>query len=101
MTLALSIIILLFIIAALVWNLVPAIRAKMRGFSTVVEGALATIIGYAAYFTDWYGAFIESIEGTPYQDWMPENLSAIIPALIVIWSIIKRVQTKTAVGSGE
>lgn len=101
MTLLLSIIIVLFVAAALVWNLVPAIRARMRGFSTVVEGALATVIGYAAYFTDWYGAFIEAIEGTPYRDWMPENLAAVIPAMIVVWSVVKRVQTKTPVGSGD
>ena len=101
MTLALTIIIILFVLAALCWNLVPSIRARMRGFSTVVEGVAATLIGYAAYFSDWYGAFIESIEGTPYHDWMPENLASIIPALIVVWSIVKRMQTKTAVGSNH
>jgi len=98
MTLFITILILVFIAATLAWNLRPSWREAMRGYSTKVEAVGAALIGYAAYFTDWYGTVVETIQETEYADYVPENIATYIPIAILIWAVVKRRQTTTAVG---
>lgn len=98
MTLFITILILVFIIATVMWNIKPAWREFMRGYSTKVEAIGAAIIGYGAYFTDWYGTVIETIQETEYADYVPENIATYIPLAILIWAVVKRRQTTTPVG---
>lgn len=98
MYLFLTFLIAVFFAAALAWNFVPAAREKMRGYSTMVEGLGAALIGYASYAADWYGALVESLEGSPYREYLPDNLATYVPLAIVIWAVIKRIQTTSPLG---
>lgn len=101
MTLFLTILILVFTVATIMWNVNSTWREYMRGYSTKVEAIGAAIIGYGAYFTDWYGAFVETVQETEYAEYVPENIATYIPLAILIWAVVKRIQTTTPVGKSS
>ena len=76
---------------ALAWNFYPPFREKMRGWSTIAEGAIGVGISY-------YGVFAESIKEGQAAGYIPENLLQYIPFIVLAWIIIKRFQTRTPVG---
>jgi len=77
--------------AVVVWNTIPGLRERMRGLTTIVEGAVGTAIYYFGEFTD---AFREAQA----SGYLPEGLVRIMPLVLFGWIVVKRFQTKTAVG---
>lgn len=87
-----SIILLLLAIAAvLVWNLVPSVRERMRGLSTVAEG----VIGVGLYYL---GSFADVIREAQASGYLPAEVAKYAPALLLAWIVLKRFQTTTPVG---
>lgn len=85
------IIIVLFIIVVLIWNFVPSIREKMRGYSTIVEVVVATVMQY-------FGMFAEALQEASASGYIPENYAQIVPGIICVYLVAKRFQSRTAVG---
>lgn len=75
----------------LAWNFYPPLRAKMRGWSTILEGILGTGMYYFEIFS---GALQEGQEA----GYIPENIEQYVPFVILGWILVKRFQTKTPVG---
>ena len=89
-----SITIFLFpIVIALVaaWNFYSPFRAKLRGWSTILEGLIGTVFAY-------FGIFADALEEGQRQGYIPENFVQYVPIILLAWIVIKRVQTKTPVG---
>lgn len=84
----------LVIICALVlaWNFYTPFREKMRGYSTIAEGILGTVMYY-------FGVFSEALEEAQASGYIPDNWIQYVPFVMLAWIVIKRVQTKTPVGS--
>ena len=84
-------IIILCVLAFAAWNFLPQIRAKMRGFSTIIEGAIGTFL----YVTE---IGIEGVREIDASGYMPVEVAPWVPWLIGGWIFFKRFQTTTAVG---
>lgn len=87
-------VILAVIVAALIiaWNTVPSFREKMKGWSTVLEAVLAT----AVY---WYGQVSDALVEAQHAGYLPSQWVGYLPYVIMVWMILKRLQTTTPVGS--
>ncbi len=72
----------------LAWNFLPGLREKMRGSSTIVE----TILGVSLYYMGILG---EAFEQLVQQGYIPEGYEFYVPAVLGVYYIIKRLQTKT------
>lgn len=73
------------------WNFIPAIRAKMKGYSTIVEGALGTAFTY-------FGIFSEALEEASMSGYIPDNWATYVPFVLLGWIMLKRFQTTSPVG---
>lgn len=76
------------------WNVIPQFRDRLRGWSTILEGALGTVLVYA----DVLGGALEEAQNSGY---VPDNWQTFVPALILGWIVLKRFQTSTPVGSDD
>ena len=85
------IIVLLVIAAALAWNIIPNLRKKVAGWSTVLETALGGIL---------YGAGVlgDAIQEAQKLGYIPSQWVGYVPYILMAYLLIKRVQTKTPVG---
>jgi hypothetical protein len=87
--------IILAIVALVVaWNLIPSLRDRLRGWSTIAEGALGTGMAYL-------GVFGEAIEEANAAGYIPDNWQMWVPAILFAWVVLKRFQTSTAVGGKD
>ena len=75
----------------LAWNFYAPFREKMRGYSTIAEGAIGTGMYY-------FGGFSEALKEGQEAGFIPENLLQYVPFIVLGWIVIKRFQTKTPVG---
>lgn len=77
----------------LAWNFIPAAREKMRGWSTILEGLMATVFTY-------FGNFAEAIQEAERFGYLPENVNVerTVPLILFAWLVLKRFQTSTPVG---
>jgi len=91
MTAFLALIAIIFIVAVIVWNVVPGIREKMRGWSTVIEGAAGTAIYY-------FGGFADALKEGQSMGYVPHDISGYVPMVLLLWLIVKRWQTSTPIG---
>lgn len=82
----------LVILIVLAWNFYKPLRDKMRGYSTILEGLLGTLMTY-------FGVFAGAVQEGHASGYLPENISQYAPLIVFAWIILKRVQTKTAVGT--
>lgn len=89
-----TIILILAVILVLAWNFYPPFRKKLRGYSTILEGLLGTLMTY-------FGVFTDAIQEARSLGYLPENIEQYAPLIIFAWVILKRVQTKTAVGGSK
>jgi len=88
----LTIIILIIAVALIVaWNVYPPLRAKLRGWSTIIEGIIGTVFTY-------FGIFAEALEEGQRSGYLPENILTYVPMVLFAWVVMKRIQTKTPVG---
>lgn len=87
----LVILLILFVVAVVVWNFVPSIRKKLRGWTTVLEGAVGSLI--------WlYGNITDALQEAQKAGYLPTQLVSYVPVIILVWLVIKRVHTNTPVG---
>lgn len=98
MTTLLTFLIVLVALLILMWNVHPPTRARLRGFSTIIEAAVMAVVGVVTQLTGYYGQIVEALEGTPWRDYVPDNIGALIGYLILVWAIIKRLQTTSPPG---
>ena len=77
-----------FLICMVVWNFVPAIRAKMRGWSTKIEA----VIGVVMYYV---GAIGDGLKEAQAAGLLPDGFEKYLPMFLLAWIIWKRVQTTT------
>lgn len=92
---ALALFILLIVLAAaLVWNFYPPLRARMRGFSTIVE----IVIGLALA---WLGILAEAAQELHAAGFIPDGYERYVPWLMTVYFIVKRIQTRTPVGGAR
>lgn len=74
------------------WNVYPPLRERLRGWSTIAEGAIGTLMAY-------FGVFAEALEEGQASGYIPENISTYIPIVLFAWIVIKRLQTRSKVGA--
>jgi uncharacterized membrane protein len=88
----LMILILALVCAAVIaWNLIPAFREKLRGWTTILEAAIGTAMTY-------FGVFSEAIQEAQVSGYIPENWTSYVPFILFAWVLLKRFQTRTPVG---
>lgn len=83
------VIVLVAVIAA--WNLVPSWRDKMRGYSTIVESLAMSVAGV-------FGIVAGGIQDAQQAGYLPPQLLAYVPFVLLLWMIVKRFQTTTPIG---
>lgn len=89
---------LLFILAVVIfgivvalWNFVPSWRDKMRGYSTVVEGVITIAVGI-------FGQVSGAIQDAQAAGYIPPNLAAYVPFVLLAWFVVQRLRTQEPVG---
>lgn len=75
----------------LAWNFIPAFRERMRGLTTVAEGAIAAV-------TPFVGELIDAFQDTDWKGFIPNGYWPYILAGLAGWFIFKRLVTRTPVG---
>lgn len=91
MNITTSLILVVVAIVVLAWNFYPPLRQRLRGWSTILEGLIGTGLTY-------FGIFAGAIQEGQQAGLIPENLSQYVPAILLAWVILKRIQAKTPVG---
>lgn len=90
----------LFIVAAIAaWNFIPAVRERLRGFTTIFDG-----VSLAAGAVPIYGAleaFVGGMQESQWREWVPDKWQPYLMMLIAMWFVLKRLRTRTPVGGGE
>ena len=81
-----------FIVSFILWNFYKPIRDRMRGFSTILEGAIGTVLVYLEVFSD-------AIQEGQALGFLPDWISQHAALFIFGWILMKRLQTGTRVGS--
>lgn len=88
----------LFILAVLVfgvvialWNFVPKWRDKMKGYSTVAEGVIGILVGV-------FGQISGGIQDAQAAGYLPPQLVAYVPFVLLAWFVVQRLRTTTPVG---
>jgi hypothetical protein len=77
--------------AILVWNFVPAIHAKVNGWTTVLELIGTITYGVLANVTG-------GVQDAVAAGYVPSWLVGYIPILLLVWFVYKRFMTKAPVG---
>lgn len=85
------VIVLVVIAAAIAWNVLPNLRKRLAGWSTLLETALGGIL-YAA------GILGDAIQEAQKLGYIPSQWVGYIPYVLMAYLVIKRLQTKTPVG---
>lgn len=81
----------LCVAVVLIWNFVPAVRDKLKGWSTVLETLMAGTL-YAA------GVIGDAIKEAQAAGYIPSQWLGYVPYILMAWVLLKRFQTKTPVG---
>ena len=81
-------------VAILAWNFLPTWRAKMQGWSTIAESVIGAVLYY-------FGQFAGAIQDAQQSGFLPPQLLEVVPFILLAWVFIKRIQTKTPVGTKE
>lgn len=81
-------------IVFILWNFVPSLREKMKGYSTVVEGLMMTVIGFLGQITG-------AIQDAQTAGYIPPQIAAYIPFVFLIYFVLKRFGTTTPIGQKE
>lgn len=84
-----------FVVFAIViacWTFLPGMRAAMRGYSTVIEGAAAIALGI-------FGQFSGALQDAQAAGYIPPQIATYVPFVLLLWLIVKRFMTTTPVGS--
>lgn len=74
-----------------IWNTVPSIRSKIKGWSTVLEASLITSFSYL-------GILVDATREAKELGVLPEQIDAIYPIIFFAWVVAKRAQTDTIMG---
>jgi hypothetical protein len=88
-----AILLVLAAIAVLAWNFIPSLREALRGWTTVLEGILATSLVAADVAVQAFQS-----ESTFWSSVIPEGSWAYVSIGLAIWMIFKRVVTSSAIG---
>jgi len=75
----------------LVWNFVPTVRERLRGYTTILENVLAGAMIYFGYATDALQDLVD-------KGYIPENYMMYIPFILLAGGIWARIKTSTPVG---
>lgn len=75
----------------LLWNFVPKWRSAMRGYSTIAETGIAFLLGI-------FGQISGAIQDAQAAGYIPPQIAAYVPFVILAWFVVKRFQTSTPVG---
>lgn len=75
----------------LAWNFYPPFRERMKGYSTIAEGVIGTLMYY-------FGMFSEALDEAQAQGYIPDNWVQYVPFIMLTWIVVKRLQTTTPVG---
>lgn len=89
----------LAVVAMAVWNFVPAVRERLRGYTTILDGTALTAFAYPIY--EAFGTIVEAMKESGWREWIPNEWQPILLMLFGVWFIIKRVVTKTPVGEAK
>jgi len=89
-----AIVAVLGIAAAVVWNFYPPVREQLKGWTTVIEAGGAFLYWVMGQLT---GGLQDAI-GAGY---VPSWLVGYIPAIMLIWFLLKRFGTTTPVGGAK
>lgn len=92
MTLLVFVLICLAALAVIiVWNFVPRVREKLRGWTTVLEGVLAA----GVY---WFGQISDGLREAQQAGYLPSGWVQYIPYVLLVWMILKRLTTTSPAG---
>lgn len=78
--------------AIALWNLVPAVRERMRGWTTITEAAIAAALPFI-------GNAVDAFQDTDWKSYIPQETWPYVIGGLAAWFIFKRVVTTTAPGS--
>ncbi len=78
-------------IAALLWNFVPSLRDRMKGYSTIVEAGFG--IGVSVF-----GELAGGIQDAQAAGYIPPQIATYVPIALFIWFLVKRIGTTTPPG---
>lgn len=79
------------VIAAVLWTFVPALRDRMKGYSTIVEAAFGIAVSV-------FGELAGGIQDAQAAGYIPPQLATYVPIALFIWFLIKRLGTTTPPG---
>lgn len=85
------IILIVLLAGFLLWNFKGSIRRQLKGYSTILETAIAAAIYY-------FDIAVEGIKEAEVAGYVPDGLAAYLPAVLFGWIIFKRFQTTSPVG---
>lgn len=79
------------IIIVLLWTFEPNLRAKMKGWTTIIE-----LLGSGVYWL--MDKLTGGIQDAVSAGYVPAWLVGYIPLIMIVWLIMKRFDTTTPVG---
>ena len=78
----------------LAWNFIPAVRAKFKGMTTILEVIMGTVLYYANVF----GAAVTDMKASGL---VPAELEGWLPYILAGYIVVKRLVTSTPVGHSK
>jgi len=78
------------LIPVILWNFVPAVREKFKGWTTILEAGLGAVIYTLGQATDG----LHELQAAGY---LPGWLVAYVPYVFIAWVVVKRIQTTTPI----
>jgi hypothetical protein len=76
----------LFVIAAVAWHFIPAIKERVKGWTTILEG----IGGTALYY---FGAISDAVQEAQKAGYIPSQWLGYVPYILMAWVLVKRLTT--------
>jgi hypothetical protein len=77
-------------IPIILWNFVPAVRERVKGWSTILEAGIGGLIYALSQATD----VLKELQAAGY---LPSWLVAYVPYVFIAWVVVKRFQSTTPV----
>jgi uncharacterized membrane protein len=94
MNLLFTMLVIIAIALAVAWNVLPGLRERLRGWTTILEAGLMAVLPFI-------GNAIDAFQETDWKQFVPQTAWPYVIAGLAAWFIFKRVVTSTAVGTQQ
>lgn len=86
----------LAVLAMAVWNFVPAVRERLRGWTTILDGTALTAFAIPIY--EAMNTLVDALKDSGWKEWIPDQWQPMLLMMFGVWFIVKRFVTTTPVG---